>query len=478
MIKKEFDSRVKIYEIIESQLPSFILDENPKVGEFLKQYYISQEYQGGPTDIGENLDQYSKINNILSSAVSNRSIYLTSDIGTDNKITINVNSTEGFPQKYGLLKIDDEIITYTGITTNSFLNCQRGFSGITNYHQEIREEELVFETSEVASHKASTAIINLSSLFLKELFKKIKYTFAPGFEEIDFNDKLNVGNFIKSIRSFYQSKGTEESYKILFKVLYGVNPTLVNLENFLLKPSTAEYLRREVVLIEQISGEPNNLVGQQIQKNGDPTTNASVSNVEILTRNFKTYYKLSLFVGYDIPSAVQGSFKVTPNSKCTEAISIGSSIISVDSTIGFDKSGVLISGENTNITYTNKSINQFFGCSGIGTAIPFASNIRNDKIYFGYENGDLTKKVTFSILGSLAKFEQISEILNGVAEGDIINIRSLGDPISKSRFSNKTFKEVFVNSWRYNANSRFHIDNFNELKIDLKCPINNENEYN
>ena len=472
MIKKEFDSRVKIYEIIESQLPSFVLDENPKVGEFLKQYYISQEFQGGPTDIGENLDQYSKINNILSSAVSNRSIYLTSDIGTDNKITINVNSTEGFPQKYGLLKIDDEIITYTGITTNSFLNCQRGFSGITNYHQEIREEELIFETSEASSHKASAIVINLSSLFLKELFKKIKYTFAPGFEEIDFNEKLNAGNFIKSIRSFYQSKGTEESFKILFKVLYGVNPTIVNLENFLLKPSTAEYLRREVVLIEQISGEPNNLVGQQIQKNGDPATNASVSNVEILTRNFKTYYKLSLFVGYDIPSAVQGSFKVTPNSKCTEAISIGSSIISVDSTIGFDKSGVLISGENTNITYSNKSINQFFGCSGIGTAIPFASDIRNDKIYFGYENGDLTKKVTFSILGSLAKFEQISEVLNGVAEGDAINIRSLGNPISKSRFLTKTFKEVFVNSWIYNANSRFDIDNFNGPKtLNLKSVI-------
>jgi len=472
MIQTGFDSRVKIHQIIESQLPSFVLDENPKVGEFLKQYYISQEYQGGPVDIAENLDQYSKVSNILSSSISNRSIYLTSDIGTENKITINVNTTEGFPEKYGLLKIDDEIITYTGITTNSFLNCQRGFSGITNYHQEINQEELIFQNSEASSHKASAKITNLSALFLKELFKKLKYTFAPGFEEIDFDENLNPGNFIKSIRAFYQSKGTSESFKILFKVLYGVNASIVNLENFLLKPSTAEYLRREVVLIEKISGEPNNLVGQQIQKNNDPATTASVSNVEILTRNFKTYYKLSLFVGYDIPSAVQGTFKVTPNSKCTEAVSIGSSIISVDSTIGFEESGVLVSGENTNITYTNKSINQFFGCSGIETAIPFAADIRNDQIYFGYENGDLTKKVTFSILGSLAKFEQISEYLNGVAEGDSINIKSLGNPIIKTRFSNKSFKEVFVNSWLYNANSRFHIDNFNGPKsLNLKSPI-------
>ena len=33
-----------------------------------------------------------------------------------------------------LLKIDDEIISYTGITTTSFTGCIRGFSGITGYN--------------------------------------------------------------------------------------------------------------------------------------------------------------------------------------------------------------------------------------------------------------------------------------------------------------------------------------------------------
>ena len=104
MAREGFDSRVKVYEIIESQLPSFILDENPKTAEFLKQYYISQEFQGGAADIAENLDQYTKINKVLSDAISTRETYLTEAISTDNKITINVNSTKGFPKKYGLLK--------------------------------------------------------------------------------------------------------------------------------------------------------------------------------------------------------------------------------------------------------------------------------------------------------------------------------------------------------------------------------------
>ena len=56
MIQTGFESRVKIQQVIESQLPEFILEESPNTVEFFKQYYISQEYQGGPVDIAENLD--------------------------------------------------------------------------------------------------------------------------------------------------------------------------------------------------------------------------------------------------------------------------------------------------------------------------------------------------------------------------------------------------------------------------------------
>ena len=472
MAREGFDSRVKVYEIIESQLPSFVLDENPKTAEFLKQYYISQEFQGGAADIAENLDQYTKINKVLSDAISTRETYLTEAVGTDNKITINVNSTKGFPKKYGLLKIGNEIITYRDSTSTSFIDCQRGFSGITGYHQDLNSEELIFETSNAESHANGASVSNLSTLFLKELFKKIKYTFAPGFEEIEFDPKLHIGNFIKSLKDFYQAKGTEESFKILFKVLYGVNATIVNLENFLLKPSSAEYLRREVVLIERISGEPNGLVGQTIQKTGDSSTNASVSEVEIVTRNFKTYYKLSLFVGYDDSSAIQGNFVVTPGSKIIEGISAGAEVISVDSTIGFPESGSLISGNNTNITYTSKSVNQFFGCFGIDEPLEYAQDIRGNETFFGYENGDRTKKVEFSILGSISKFRQISDIMNGVSEGDSINIKSLGNPVDRENIAIRSFKDIFVNSWIYNTNSRWEIKDFDGPKsLNLKSLI-------
>ena len=118
--------RVKIQSIVESQIPEFLNDDSPLFKEFLEQYYISQEHQTGVVDLAVNLQQYKSIDNF-----NNETFHTTvgictisSDI-TSFDDTIPVNHTIGFPQKYGLLKINDEIITYTGITTNSFTGCVR-----------------------------------------------------------------------------------------------------------------------------------------------------------------------------------------------------------------------------------------------------------------------------------------------------------------------------------------------------------------
>ena len=167
MIETGFESRVKVQQIINNQLPEFVVSENPNAVDFFKQYYISQEYQGGPIDISDNLDQYIKVDNLTPEVIVG-STTLSSGITTSSTV-ISVDTTKGFPNQYGLLKIDDEIITYTGISLTTFTGCIRGFSGITSYHAELNREELVFSTSSIASHDAGSNVKNLSSLFLKEL---------------------------------------------------------------------------------------------------------------------------------------------------------------------------------------------------------------------------------------------------------------------------------------------------------------------
>ena len=462
MIQTGIESRVKIQDIVSNQLPEFILDESPKVVDFLKQYYISQEYQGGPVDIGDNLDQYLRLDNLTPEVIVDNTTLSSSISNVDT--TINVSSTKGFPNQYGLLKINDEIITYTGITTNSFIGCVRGFSGITNYHQDTNREELVFETSSSSEHDSNASVQNLSSLFLKEFYKKLKSTFTPGLENISFDDEIAAGNFIRRAKDFYASKGTDQAIKILFSVIFGEIPSVINLEDYLIKPSSANYVRREVAIAEVISGEATKIVGQTLIKTTDKNTSASISSVEPFTRKGKTYYKIEFYIGNDGKSSVEGNFIITPNTKLIEDVSVGDSILTVDSTLNFPESGTLISGNNT-ISYTSKTINQFFGCSGINTTILSTSNVRSNDTYYSYEDGDISKKVEIILLGVIQDLVEETEDFK-VSEGDIVTIKNLGDKI---RNNNSNPKEIFTNSFIYNTSARYQItdNDTNQLGSDI-----------
>ena len=467
MIKTGFETRVKVQQIIENQLPEFLRSESPKAVDFLKQYYISQEYQGGSYDLANNLDQYLKIDNLTPEVITGITTLSTNITASSD--TVQVSSTKGFPAQYGLFQIDDEIFTYTGITTNSFTGCVRGFSGITSYRSELNPEELVFETSSQAAHTSGAKVKNLSSEFLKEFYKKLKYTLTPGLENVDFVSDLNVNNFIKEARSLYESKGTEESFKILFKVLYGVTPKVIDLESRLSKPSSAQFLRREIIVIENISGDPTKLIGQTIRKSTDSETQASVSEVEIFTRaGITTYFKLGLFVGYDDKDNIEGTFTIQPKTRVINPVSVGSSAIIVDTTIGFADSGTLISGDNT-ITYASKTVNQFLGCSGINNAISTKDEIRTDEVFYGYEDGDITKKVEFRITGVLSSFEKIGDIKLST-EGQKIYVKNVGEKISNPDVD-KTYKELFANTWIYNTSSRYYVDSISGSNFVLKSDV-------
>jgi hypothetical protein len=467
MIQTGFEKRVKVQQIIESQLPEFILSESPKTVDFLKQYYISQEYQGGPSDLSDNLDQYLKLDNLTPEVIVGETT-LSSGISSTTD-TVQVATTKGFPLEYGLFQINDEIFTYTGITTNSFTGCIRGFCGITSYRTDLDSEELIFENSSAASHAVGSTVENLSTRFLKEFYNKLKYSFTPGLENVDFVSNLDVNNFIKEARSLYESKGTEESYKILFKVLYGVDPQVIDLEDYLVKPSAAEYRRREVIIAERVSGDPKNLVGQTITKSTDSETKASVSEVEIFTRSgISTYYKLGLFVGFDDRDLIEGTFEIQPSTKVISAVSVGSSVVTVDSTVGFADTGKVISGRNT-IEYKGKTVNQFLGCSGIGTVIPTKTDLRTDEVFFGYENGDTTKKVELRITGVLSEFEPVHDILL-TTEGERIYTKNVGEKILNPE-TDKTDKEIFANSWIYNTSSRFDVESISGSTFQLKSEL-------
>ena len=164
------EKRVQFSNIVQNQLPAYVRADFPLISEFLKQYYIAQEFQSGPIDLIQNIDEYVKIDETTNLT---ESVILGEEIGVDTT-TISVDlleseiGTNGFPDSYGLIKIGNEIITYTSKTDSSFVGCIRGFAGTTDYKSELNPDTLVFQTSDAEIHAKGDVIINLSCLFLKQ----------------------------------------------------------------------------------------------------------------------------------------------------------------------------------------------------------------------------------------------------------------------------------------------------------------------
>ena len=456
-------SRVKTYQVVTDQAPEFAVTENPLLEDFLKQYYISQEHQGGPIDIGENIDKYIKIDNLTKDVISG-SVSIASSINeTDDTITVSTN-TKGFPQEWGLLKIDDEIITYTGITENSFTGCVRGFSGISSYHAINDPKNLKWTQTIAASHDSGSSIQNLSVLFLQEFYDNIKQQFAPGLEGVALSPTLDVNNFLKEARSLYESKGTDESFKILFKALFGLEPKINDLEKYLIKPSYANYLRRQSFAVRVVSGDPLKLVGQTLYQDneaGNSLVNAASGPVSEVVQIRDDYYRISVFIGYDDRALIDGTFVVPGKTQVIGGVGLGATVLTVDSTIGFGQTGTFEVGLSTNtyfqkLDYTEKTVNQFIGVSTVGIDIPSATEIYTPTLVYGYEDNITTKPVTMRITGVLSEFDSIQD-LYGLTPTSRIKVKNLGRFV-KNPPNNKKWDEIFFNSFVYNTSSRFEIE--------------------
>ena len=464
------ETRIKISSIVESQLPAFVRDEYPLVSEFLSQYYKSLENQGQTLDILQNIDKYTKLDN-LTNLVS--STTLSSDISFADT-TIQVESTYGFANNYGLLLIDNEIITYTSKTSTSFEGCVRGFSGVTSYTNTLAKDQLVFSESDSVEHNLGATVTNLSILFLKEFYKKVKKQIVPGFEDREFYSELNESLFIKQAKDFYSTKGTNTSFEILFRALYGQDVEVVKPRDFLIQPSDAEYRVSQNLVVESISGDPLQLENKTLYQdftNFFSEARGTVTQVEEINRGNKNYYVISLDYGYNrdinLDGSILGSFSIHPKTKIVTAVSAGTTVLDVDSTVGFPTTGTLVAtlsnGTVNYINYGSKTINQFFDCKNINQPISSGQEINLDAYAYGYAGINTDSIVKVRVTGVLSDLE-IPKNTRLYSKGDQIVIRSLG----------KELEDAKSNNWFFNISTKFDVSSVqlldsvtNTYKINL-----------
>jgi hypothetical protein len=438
--------RVKIDSLLESQIPEFLSQEAPLFVEFLRQYYKSLENQSGAIDLAVNLKKYKNIEKFNSIDLK-KSTTLTSDILAFDDV-IPVESTLGWPDSYGLLKINNEIITYISKSDNTFNGCIRGFSGIDRIESLEKTEFLNFSETETSEHESGSIVLNLSNLFLTNFFEKFKTEFFPGFENRDFSEGLSIENILTSAKDFYISKGTDSSYKLLFKILYGTDIEIIKPQDYTLVPSSNSFFSTKNILVEKISGgDPISIRGNFLYQDvaGVGTVSASIFNVEYRRINNKTFYEISLD-----STSLSGNFEVSGKTKIMEDVNVGSTNILVDSTIGFSKNGkILVKPENSDfieLTYGDKTTNQFLDVSGITKELKYGLDIVENKFAFSYVGLGNTTPVNFRIIN----------VIDNVDFSSTSNMR-VADRVKLSGFGKNLINSVQFNSWIYNLPTTHNI---------------------
>lgn len=436
-------TKVKINEIVQSQIPEYIDVENPLFGEFLQQYYYSQEYQGGPVDIADNLSDYKSLDFLNATNLTGFTSLTQYITGVDE--TIYVDSTKGWPQSWGLLKIDNEIITYTGIGTTSFTGCVRGFSGIEANTKTNVPEYLTFSSTGIATHGVDARVENLSNIFLREFLNKLKVQILPGFQDRFLNGQIDQSNFIRQAKDFYKSKGTEEAFKILFKALYAEKVEMIKPQVYMIRPSDADWVVNDVLVCGLIDGDPKKIEGQTLFQDTRPIkTSGAIYDVKTAVIDGKRYYKVAISKGTTI-----GTFQQVGKTFVNSTAGIGATILNVDSTVGFGTTGTLdYAGQK--YEYTSKNYTQFLGVAtasnGLLGAIGIGSVVCDATLTaYSYEDGDLEKPVRLNILGAISEFDGSG--LDQVVDTKL-NVTHLGIDQKDQRFT----------SWIYNTTATYSAD--------------------
>tara|TARA_B100001109_G_scaffold254874_1_gene255811 strand:- start:12835 stop:25032 length:12198 start_codon:yes stop_codon:yes gene_type:complete len=465
-------TRVQIQSIVESQLPSFVQSDFPLLGEFLQQYYVSQEAPTASADVLQNIDEYVKLVTLTTNSDSTQLRIDINQAATEIPASFDLKEgiigTYEFPEKFGLIKIDEEIILYEEKTSNAFKGCIRGFSGVTAYNS-LHSDQLTFSESNIQPHTVGAKIVNLSALLFARFLIKIKGLYSPGFENRQLDDDLNQRLFVSRVRDFYQSKGSDESFRILFGALYGEDCEVLRPREFLFRPSDADYRIGKNMVVESISGDPSKLLNCTLFQDAYPNYGitkafAPIANIEKITDNEKDFYEFSTDYGYSadisLRGNVYGEFSAHPITKIVTKVSSGSSVIDVDSTIGFPPSGELVTTYESGIigilTYRSKSINQFYGVGvantsiiGIGSddSINLKENIRLNVHAYAYVGVGTTSKVELRV-GNVLSQPIVSRDTYYYDKNDVAKVESLGITTSGPK----------VDNWFYNLAVKYDIE--------------------
>ena len=440
------DFKDKISNLLNSQVPDFVLEDHPLFLDFVKAYYqLLESAEITLTNIGDpdhlQLDSTAGATNFLLLDGTN----INKDDSTD-RILLEDTSFGDF--------VNGELIT--GATSGASAtilveDVDAGSRLFVTHQNKFIEGELITGSSSgaqanIGKYRANP-VQNIQQLLdyadvdktISGFLTKFRNSFLTSIPDTLDGD-VNKRNLIKNIKSLYQAKGTKRASEIFFKLLFNEDAEIRYPKDNILRVSDGKWNTKKILRCVELGNlDAANLVGQTITQADDPT-NSSINKATAVVEDVFKY----IVGGQEIVELVLGDDSIDGSFVAGENVT-GVDNTNSDVTVTLTQSGII---NNRNITNDGALYNEGDNISitggGTGATLKVGSigsgtiqEVIVDDGGSGYEIGDI---VNFSSGGTTGK---VSVVNGGVTLEDdsgqlVLETETMA---SDSYFGNKVVQE-------------------------------------
>jgi hypothetical protein len=348
----------KISNLINSQVPDFVIDEHPKFLQFLKTYFTFMEAAELSVTSIETTDGIQ----LESQSTSQNNLILNgSRIESDRTVIDEGDKIILENSQYGKFTRGETIVGQSSKASSTILtedlNNNRLF--IVAQDKFIKGETILglsSNASAVINNYKPNPVNNIQELLNFRDPDKVISNFLTNFRNEflstlpeNLNSNVDKRKLIKNIKSLYQAKGTKIGHEIFFKLLFNENSETIYPREQILRVSDGKFTTNKILRGIDVTGDTSNLIGR--------TITGSTSNATAIVENVSKFlidnYSISEFILNS--DTIVGSFivgeTITGTNNDTDDNLIECTITGIPVSKNILNNGSLYtSGESTTIT--------------------------------------------------------------------------------------------------------------------------------
>ncbi len=271
------DFKDKISNLINSQVPDFVLEDHPLFLDFVKAYYqLMESAEIQLTNIGD------PDHIVLEGNTAGKTILDGTNISKDD-------SGDNFlleDTSYGDF-INGETITgaTSGATATVLIeDVDAGARLFVTHQNKFVEGELITGSTSAAQATIgkyrANPVQNIQQLLdyadvdktIQGFLTKFRNSFLTSIPD-SLHSSVDKRNLIKNIKSLYQAKGTKRASEIFFKLLFNEKAEIRYPKDNILRVSDGKWDTKKVIRCTEVgTSDATNLIGQTITQANDPTS--------------------------------------------------------------------------------------------------------------------------------------------------------------------------------------------------------------